>query len=148
VMAATAGALTTGDRFPPELWSVLWTDPTVSIDPSIDREVLEQWDHLLNCPLDPLVASVERDASHAGKRLLKTLQRGEMAKAMDMLGGDLRAKSEMLDRSTGLSFFMLKDWLERASHDLIPHDRRLPFSVAGARLAARHLKGDHIDDWG
>jgi hypothetical protein len=146
IMGGVVAALTRDEPFLQDQWALMWEDDMLAIDPALTPETLANWDRLQTCPLDQLASEGEQTATRAGKMLFDDLRRGDMSNALKMLGLQPRVQAEMLDRSSPLSFFALKHAIE-AAPTLLTRGDLFIFSVAGARLAAEHLKGDHVDDW-
>ena len=140
LMAAVGGALERSDHMTAELWAVLGAEAAA------DPATLEHWDLLQTSALEPLLTEAATTATPLGRTLLDHLHAGRIDAALDLLGIKPNPQAKMLDRSEALSFYTLKSAVEKAPDRLTTGDETT-FNIVAARLAANHLKGDHIDDW-
>jgi hypothetical protein len=139
-MMSAAGAMKFDERFPDDLWPLLWSDPMLGIDEVVDLATLESWDRLNTGPLDELVSDTEPMLTSDGQTLVGALREGSIAGGLSRIGVPDPRLARILDPSLALEFSTLKGVVEKTSPALTSGDPDA-FAVVAARLAATHLEG-------
>jgi hypothetical protein len=140
LMMGVGAALERSDHMTADLWAILGAEAAAN------PATLERWDLLQTSTLEPLLAEVAATATPQGQALLDHLHAGRIDAALDLLGVRASTRAKLLDRTAALSFYTLKRAVEVAPDRLTAGDETT-FNIVAARLAANHLKGDHVDDW-